>query len=240
MDDRFLMSFVCNEPERKGKELSLTSLDVAVLQLFGLFLARGDIFNYRGERITGNFMADYAGEVVQKAKVKFTGEKKKLTYTTSTKEQDQAGRDEAVRDYLDFIFHIYNNLPLPKRISPRKISVFLDYCILETPVRTAIQVLKHVLQYDFSRARSILMKLSGRRSEQVVKLIGQAMDADKQIANRYRKNLEAAVRDIMGRDFVTEALEKGYLGSGIERQPKPDAHDTTKHVEDEDHDYFDV
>src|SRR5690606_41113572 len=62
MDDRYFASVVQTEPGRRGSELSLSGLDIAALRIMGLFLARGDIFNYRGERVSDSFMAEYAGQ----------------------------------------------------------------------------------------------------------------------------------------------------------------------------------
>jgi hypothetical protein len=211
LDDRFLLSFVSRETARRGKELSLSPLELSVLQLYGQFLARGDIFNYRGERLSDNFMAEYASDVEQKATVKFTGEQKKITYGTSTTEHDAASRDDAVRDYIDFIFHALNNLPLPKRITPRKAGVILKYCVFRDAACTAGLVLRFVAAHDFQLAREILFTLAHRDTAKVVALIQGALETDPQAGARYRRDLTLAVRDVMGREFLAEAQGLGLL-----------------------------
>jgi hypothetical protein len=238
LDDRFLLSFVCTDPPRRGGNLSLTPVDLAVARLYGLFLARGDIFNYRGERISGSFMADYAGEIEQKAVAKYTGEKKKLTYTTASEERDSATRDDAVRDYVDFLFHVSNELPLPKRINPRRVSVILHYCLIGDEERTADLVLKHIAPHDALLARELVGKLSSREAARVVALFRSALEGDAQLASRYRNSLERALADVMGKEFVKEAQAANLLGAAVTtveevEQPPSEAPASG-------HDYFDV
>jgi hypothetical protein len=239
-DDRFIISFVCNDAPRRGKKLNLSPVDLAVLSIFGQFLARGELFTFRGERATGNFIADYAGEVEQKAKAKFAGKDKKLTYTTATEVKDTASRDDAVRDYIDFIFHVFNGLTVPRRITPRRISVFLQYCIIGNEEMSAILALKHVLPYDPLVAREIVIKLAKRDDGRIVELVRTAVENDPQIASRYHNDLLRVVKELMGRDFATTAERNGLLASGpIARRPAqfegPGATETETSA---DHDYF--
>lgn len=205
LDDRFVICFICSEPGLTGKELSFSPLELAVAQIYGMYLARGDIFNYRGERIADNFMAEYAGEIESRTAVKFTGEQKKMTYVSASAERDSASREDAVRDYVDFLFHVSNNLPLPKRISARKLGVLLKYCIIGDVPRSAGLVLKHVAPGDFQLAREIMHNLAQKDPVRVVELFRSALDADVQLASRYRRDLLQALRDVMGREFASEA-----------------------------------
>lgn len=211
MDDRFLLSFVCTEPARIGKELSLSPVDIAVLQIFGLFLARGDIFNYRGERVYTNFMGEYAGEVESKAAVRFTGAEKKMTIVSASSEKDASSREDAVRDYIDFIYCVFNGLPLPKRISPRKVSVILKYCVIGSVERTAGLVLRHVVSSDFQTAREILTKLTDRQPRKLIALIEAALRDDVQLSARYHRDTRRALEEVMGREWVTDAVNAGHF-----------------------------
>jgi len=243
LDDRYILCFVCTEPARQGKDLPLTPVEIAVLQVYGHYLARGDIFNYRGERVSGNFMGEYAGEIETKAAVKFTGEKKKMTYVSAATEKDAASREDAVRDYVDFLFYVFNGLPIPKRISPRKISVFLKYCILTSRERTAMLVLRHVAPLDHLLAREILNKLADKTPAIVVRFFENALAADPQIASRYRRDLHRALEEVMGREFLKDAIAAGAAA------PKAMEAATAKKAEKKEepppppppsHDYFDV
>ncbi|MBN2082052.1 hypothetical protein JW859_07575 [bacterium] len=236
-DDRFLLSFVCTEEPRRGSKLTLSPVDQAVLQLYGQFLARGDLYDYRGDRVTGNFAADYAGDVESKAKVKFTGAEKKMTIVSSTEVKDAAGREEAVRDYIDFVFNALNGLTIPKRINPRRIGVILRYCTIIDAQTTVNLALRYVAAHDPAVAREIILAYAGRNMAAAVKLIATALEADPQVAARYRKDIAKAVDDIMGREFSREAARKGALGK--------DAADAATGPADETepgsgHDYFDV
>lgn len=235
-DDRFVLSFVCTEPERRGGQLSLSPVDLAVLRIYGQFLARGDMYNYRGERVTDNFIGEYAGEIEQKAAVKFTGEKKKLTYTTATEVRDAASRDDAVRDYTDFIFHVFNAMALPKRITPRRVAVLLKYCTIGDAVRSVALVLKYVVGYDALVAREIISNLAEQDPPRAVELISQALELDPQLASRHGGDLDGVLQTVMGREFARNSAAKGPAdaaaaaggGKGSVDEP-PDGHD-----------YFDV
>jgi hypothetical protein len=237
-DDRFILSFVCTEPARRGSKLSLSPVDLAVLRMFGQFLARGDIYDYRGDRITGNFAADYAGEVESKAKVKFTGAEKKMTIVSSSEIKDAAGRDEAVSDYMDFIYSVYNGMAIPKRITPRRIGVILKYCVIGSAEQTAILALRHVVSHDSKVVREILIGLAGKHKARVVQLINGAITADKQLGSRYRNDLEHALKEIMGLEFARDAARAGWT----EQVPDELVEDSVAGGDEETaaHDYFDV
>ncbi|GEM_PF-2431348 len=234
-DDRFLVGFVCTESERRGSELTLSPVDLAVMQIYGQFLARGDMFNYRGERVTDNFIGEYSGEVEQKAAVKFTGEKKKLTYTTSTEVRDAASRDDAVRDYIDFIFHVYNAVQLPKRITPRRVGVLLKYCIIGDEVRTVALVLRHVVGHDPLVARAIVMGLADRTQRNPGELLRMAVDSDPQLASRFGRDFGKTVETVMGHEYAQLAKAGRPAAKAADgEQPEPEAAAGDKH------DYFDV
>jgi hypothetical protein len=230
LDDRFVASFVQTEPARPGRELSLGSIDIAILRIFGLFLARGDIFNYRGERIADSFMAEYAGQIEQKVAVKFTGANKKLSYGTSTEEKDGASREDAVADYIDFIFCIFNGLPVPKKISQRKIGMLLKYCVFRDVWFSASLVMRLVAPSDQVLAREILLGLAQKYRVHVVDLIRHSLEADPRIASRYRNDAEQAIREVLGK--LADELMREAAGGGEPGSPGQAAETV--------HDYFDV
>lgn len=230
LDDRFIASFVQTEPSRMGRELSLSSVDIAILKIFGLFLARGDIFNYRGERVADSFMAEYAGHIEQKVAVKFTGPKKKLTYGTSTEERDGASRDDAVADYIDFIFSVFNGLPIPRKISQRKIGILLKYCVFRDVWFSACLVMRLVMPSDHVLAREILLAHAQHYRVHVVDLIRHSLEADQRVAASYRNDAELAIREVLGK-FADELIREAAAGGEPGRPAE--ALETV-------HDYFDV
>jgi hypothetical protein len=237
-DDRFILSFVCTAPARKGSRLSLSPLDLAVMRMYGQFLARGDIYDYRGDRLSGNFAADYAGEVESKAKVKFTGAEKKMTFVSASEVKDAAGREEAVSDYIEFIYSVANGLAIPKRITPRRIGVMLRYCIIETVENTAALALRHLANYDPQVVREILTNLADRDKARVVQLISQAIGADRQLGSKFRNDLALALKEIMGREFAADAERAGLAGGPAAEAAEDDS--TAEKPPGGGHDYFDV
>jgi hypothetical protein len=220
LDDRFLLSFVAADAPRKGPQLSLTPLDQAVLRLYGGFLARGDIFNYRGERLADNFMAEYAGEIEQRVAVKFTGAEKKLTYGTAAEEKDGANREDAVKDYIDFVFSVFNGLPLPKRISPRKASVLLRYCLFGD-VRFTVGLALNLLAAEPLLARQAILAHTRHNTALAVQLVQQALEESPLLQTRYRRDLAACLLAVFGHEFVDDARAAGLLGGPATRPVDP-------------------
>ncbi len=243
-DDRFVVSFVHTEPIRAGAKLRLAPVDLAALRIYGQFTARGELYDYRGDRLTGNFIADYAGEVKSKAAVKFTGDSKKMTYVTSTEVADAAGRDEAVEDYIDFLHLTYNGLPLPKRVSARRIGVILEYCTIGDVERSVALALRYVMAHDAMQVRKIILRLLGNNQRRIVGALQHALDSDPQVASRFRRQLDVAVKEVMGNDFYNDARIKGLLGGGPAGAAVPSGEGEGEGEEQGPsgggHDYFDV
>ena len=241
-DDRFVVSFVHTGPARAGSKLKLTPVDLAALRICGQFTARGDLYDYRGNRVSGNFIADYSGEVKSKAAVKFIGESKKMTLTTSTEVADSAGRDEAVEDYVDFFHHTWNGLPLPKRITPRRVGVILEYCTIGDAERTAALAMKHVIAHDSQQVRRIIHRLAGNNAGRIVQAIRQVLEGDPQTASRFRGQLDVAVKEVMGQEFYLDARNAGLLeakaGQHAAAPTEPEEGGET--AAQAGHDYFDV
>ena len=232
MDDRYIASFVQTEPGRQGSELSLSGTDIAALRIMGLFLARGDIFNYRGERVSDSFMAEYAGHIEQKAVVKFTGASKKLSYGTSTEEKDGASREDAVVDYIDFIFAVSNGLPVPKKISPRKIGIILKYCVLKDVWYTSCLIMRLVAPSDMELARHTLLKLAHDHKVHAIELLRHAIESDPQVGSRYRNDAAHAAKEVFGK-LADELIRQAESGLAPGEAGESDAVETV-------HDYFDV
>ncbi len=243
LDDRFLLGFVAADTPRHGPNLSLSSLDQAVLRLFGQYLARGDIFNYRGERVSDSFMAEYAGEIEQKAVRKFTGQEKKLTIVGTQNEKDGASREDAVRDYCDFIFAVYNNQPIPKRISQRKIGVLLKYCVIGSEEQTAMLALRLLPREQVLQVRETMLKLAGRDRARLVELFRHALDNDPQVRSRFRGDLSQALSEVLTRELLDEINDLGLLGrQPVAAQPAQPGNpaEPVAARSDEPHKYFDL
>lgn len=245
LDDRFMLSFVASDTPRSGSQLSLSPLDLAVLRIYGSYLARGDVWNYRGERLSDNFMAEYAGEIEQKVAVKFTGADKKMTYGTSAEEKDGASREDAVRDYLDFVFCVFNGQQLPKRITPRKVGVFLKYCLFRDLAFTVSLTLHLLAGADALGARAVILKHLPHDERQVIALCKRALESSTVLQTRYRRDLETLLNTVMGREFMDDARDAGLLGAGRGQSAAAPAGDGSVAGEGESapaakHDYFDL
>lgn len=200
-DDRFIVSFVSGEFPRKGPKYSFTPVDMQVLRMFGLYLTKDPIFDYRGERNVGTFMGDYAGKIEKKAKVIWTGKEKKFSIGTATEITDEASREEAVNEYMDFIFNMANDLPPPPRLGIRRIGVLLNYVIVESLEKTIKLVIKYIGFNSPLEARTIILNYANKSTKEAKRLIEQAFSTDIQISKFYSENLEFCLTTLLGKDI---------------------------------------
>ena len=76
-------------------------------------------------------------------------------------EVDASSRQEAVEDYMEFIFHAANDFPAPLNISTRKLAVLLKYMTIESPIKTVALTLRYVAGKEPEEARKVLLYRAG-------------------------------------------------------------------------------
>ncbi|HTB22977.1 MAG TPA: hypothetical protein VK914_09745 [bacterium] len=158
LEDRFIMSAVSGEIMRKGPHFSLSPLEAQVMKAIGMYLSKDSIYNFRGEQNAGTFMGDYSGKVEKSAKVVFAGADKKMTMVASAKQVDAAGREQAVSDYIEFVFNVLNGLMPNPKMSKRRIAVLLRYVIIKDLQFTVILMLRYAAMTELQEVRESLMK----------------------------------------------------------------------------------
>jgi hypothetical protein len=214
LDDRFVLGFVVTDQPRHGPQLSLSPLDQAVLRLYAQYVARGGVFNYRGERLKDSFMAEYSADLEERAVAKFSGQEMKLTYATQSTERDSASREDAVRDYCDFMFCVHNGLPLPKRISTRKAAVLIKYCTIGSAEQTVLLALRLLPKEEFAQIKESMLRLAGRDRARLVKLFAFALGHDVHVRSRFKGDLRLALFEVMGHEIGSECAALGLLEPG--------------------------
>lgn len=180
--ERFMLGFVSGEPSRHGSRYSFSPVDMAILRLCGMYAFRDKIFDYRGNRLEGNLMADYSARLESKTAVKWIGDEKKYKLVTVMQEVDAASRSEAVEDYMEFIFHAANDFPAPLNLSKRKMAVMMRYMTIQNPVRTISLLLRYVADKEPDEARKVLLGRAGHDRNRARDLLEQA-------CARYGQNL---------------------------------------------------
>ncbi|PKL79614.1 MAG: hypothetical protein CVV27_01540 [Candidatus Melainabacteria bacterium HGW-Melainabacteria-1] len=180
--ERFMLGFVSGEPSRHGSRHSFSPVDMALLRLCGMYAFRDKIFDYRGNRLEGNLMADYSARLESKTAVKWIGDEKKYKLVTVMQEVDAASRSEAVEDYMEFIFHAANDFPAPLNLSKRKMAVMLRYITIQNPIRTIALLLRYVADKEPDEARKVLLQRAGHDRS-------RARDQLEQACARYGQNL---------------------------------------------------
>lgn len=195
MEDRFEISFVSGDPQRKGPRFSFTPVDMVMMRCFGLYAFKDKIFDYRGDRISGNLMADYAGKLEAKTTVKWTGDDKKFKLVASSQEVDSANRNEAVEDYINFLFNAVNDFPPPTGLSKRKISVMLKYVIVENLLKTIALTLRYVADKEPDEAKITILHHAEGDKSRAKKLIE---DAYAEYRTLFTEGLDVYLQKIIG------------------------------------------
>lgn len=174
--ERFVIGFVSGEPPRQGVHVSFSSLEMSILRACGMYAFKDKIFDYRGNRLTGNLMADYSARLEAQTTVKWVGDEKKYKLVTVMQEVDAASREEAVNDYVEFIFHAANHFPAPLGISKRKLAVMLKYILIGNLPWTIALLLRYVADKEPEEARHTLLWHAGNDRMRAQTLIQQACE----------------------------------------------------------------
>ncbi len=197
-EDRFLMSFVSGETVRKGAFVTFTPVDVQVLRLCALYLTKDPIYDYRGEVRTGTFMGDYMGKIEKETKVSWTGKDKKFSLAATQSTLDEASRDDAIADYLDFMNAIANNIAPSPKISKRRISILLRYVLFDKTEKNIAAILKLVTQTDPGEAKIAIMSFAKDNVDVAKDLVRAAVKYDPMAAKMFSDNADFAIQRVFG------------------------------------------
>ncbi|HTA17310.1 MAG TPA: hypothetical protein VK786_06165, partial [bacterium] len=178
LEDRFIMSVASGEIMRKGPNFSLSPLEAQVMKAIGMYLSKDSIYNFRGEQNAGTFMGDYSGKVEKSAKVVFAGADKKMTMVASAKQVDAAGREQAVADYIEFVFNVMNGLMPNPKMSKRRIAVLLRYVIVKDLQFTVILMLRYAAMTEMHEVRDSLMRHTQNNYVEAKKLVEDSWNDD--------------------------------------------------------------
>jgi hypothetical protein len=197
-EDRFVMSFVSGETVRKGAFVTFNPLEVQMLRLCALYLTKDPIYDYRGEVRTGTFMGDYMGKVEKSTKVKWTGQDKKFSLAASQSTLDEASRDDAISDYIDFISSIANNIAPSPKISKRRISILLRYVLFDRVEKNVAAILKLVTQTDPGEAKTAIMSFAKDNVDVAKDLVREAVKFDPMASKMFSDNADFAITRVFG------------------------------------------
>lgn len=196
LEDRFIMGFISGEPAKKGANVSFSPVDVQVMKAIGMYLAKDPIYNYRGEINEGTFMGDYTGKIEKKAQVKWTGEDKKFNLAITSELVDAASREDAVQDYIDFVFNIVNGLGPPPKMSKRKVCVLLRYATIYSIENNVKILLQYVAQSEPLEVRDTIVKYYNRNYEQAKEVVRKIVKEDAQVQRTLGNNPEFVIAKI--------------------------------------------
>lgn len=197
-EDRFVMSFVSGETVRKGAFVTFNPMEVQVLRLCALYLTKDPIYDYRGEVKTGTFMGDYMGKIEKSTKVKWTGQDKKFSLAASQSTLDEASRDDAISDYIDFISSIANNIAPSPKISKRRISILLRYVLFDRVEKNVAAILKLVTQTDPGEAKTAIMSFAKDNVDVAKDLVREAVKFDPMASKMFSDNADFAITRVFG------------------------------------------
>ena len=197
-EDRFVMSFVSGETVRKGAFVTFNPLEVQVLRLCALYLTKDPIYDYRGEVRTGTFMGDYMGKIEKETKVKWTGQDKKFSLAATQSMQDEASRDDAIADYIDFINAIANNISPNPKLSKRRLAILLRYVLFDKVEKNIAAILKLVTQTDPGEAKTAIMSFAKDNIDLAKDLVRAAVKSDPMASKMFSDNADFAITRVFG------------------------------------------
>lgn|GEM_PF-4877753 len=178
LEDRFIMSVVSGESPKKGPNFSLTPVEAQVMRAIGMFLSKDSIYNFRGEQNAGTFMGEYSGKVEKSAKVVFAGADKKMTMVASAKQVDAAGREQAVSDYMEFVFNVLNGLMPNPKMSKRRIAILLRYVVVKDLQFTVILMLRYAAMAEMQEVRESILKHTQNNYTEAKRLVEESWKDD--------------------------------------------------------------
>jgi len=196
LEDRFVMGFVSGESGKKGAYVTFTPIDFQVMKAIGMYLAKDPVYDYRGEINEGTFMGDYTGKIEKTAQVKWTGQDKKMNMVMSAELVDAASRDDAVQDYMDFMFNALNGLGPPPKMSKRKINVLLRYATVKNIENNVKLLLTYVAQSEPTEVRDTILKYTNRNYEQSKEMVRVCVKEDAMVQRILGSNPEMVIAKI--------------------------------------------
>jgi len=174
LEDRFIMSVVSGESPKKGPNFSLTPVEAQVMRAIGMYLSKDSIYNFRGEQNAGTFMGEYSGKVEKSAKVVFAGADKKMTMVASAKQVDAAGREQAVSDYMEFVFNVLNGLMPNPKMSKRRIAILLRYVVVKDLQFSVILMLRYAAMAEMQEVRESILKHTQNNYAEAKRLVEES------------------------------------------------------------------
>ena len=178
LEDRFIMSVVSGESPKKGPNFSLTPVEAQVMRAIGMYLSKDSIYNFRGEQNAGTFMGEYSGKVEKSAKVVFAGADKKMTMVASAKQVDAAGREQAVSDYMEFVFNVLNGLMPNPKMSKRRIAILLRYVVVKDLQFSVILMLRYAAMAEMQEVRESILKHTQNNYTEAKRLVEESWKDD--------------------------------------------------------------
>jgi hypothetical protein len=178
LEDRFVMGVVSGESGKKGVNVSFSPIDFQVMRCVGMYLAKDPIFDYRGEINEGTFMGDYTGKIEKTAQVKWTGEQKKMNMVMSAELVDAASREDAVQNYMDFVFNVLNGLGAPQKMSKRKINVLLRYAVINSIENNVRMLLQYCAQSEPTEVRDTIIKYTNHSYDTAKEMVRKIIKED--------------------------------------------------------------
>jgi len=197
-EDRFVMSFVSGETPRKGAFVTFNPVEVQVMRLCALYLTKDQIYDYRGEVRVGTFMGDYMGKIEKETKVSWSGKDKKFSLAATQSMQDEASRDDAIADYIDFMNAIANNIAPSPKLSKRRLAILLRYVLFDKVEKNIAAILKLVTQTDPGEAKTAIMSFAKDNVDLAKDMVRTAVKSDPMASKMFSDNPDFAIQRVFG------------------------------------------
>ena len=123
-------------------------------------------------------MGDYTGKIEKTAQVKWTGQEKKMNMVMSAELVDAASREDAVQNYMDFVYNVLNGLGAPQKMSKRKINVLLRYATIQSIENNVRMLLQYVAQSEPTEVRDTILKYTNRSYDAAKDMVRKIIKED--------------------------------------------------------------
>jgi hypothetical protein len=143
-------------------------------------------------------MGDYMGKIEKETQVKWTGKDKKFSLAATQSMQDEASRDDAINDYIDFMNAIANNIAPSPKISKRKLAILLKYVLFDKVEKNISGLLKLVAQTDPNEAKSAILFFAKDNPDVAKDMIKAALKTDPMTSKMFSDNPDFAIMRVFG------------------------------------------
>ena len=107
-----------------------------------------------------------------------------------------ASREDAVQNYLDFVYNVLNGLGAPQKMSKRKINVLLRYATIQSMENNVKMLLQYVAQSEPTEVRDTILKFTNRSYDAAKEMVRKIIKEDAMVQRVLGANPDIVIAKI--------------------------------------------